>query len=174
MEISVSYQTLSFFISILTGGIIGVVYDAFRIIRIVKTPSDIRAFFEDILFWIICFFITFYLLIKVSAGSVRWFLILGELLGFVIYYHTLGALIYKESKIIINFSKRVVKAILKVVLWPFIKIFVFFEKIFKKLFKFLKKHYIIFISKRKNKGNKKIRRAKNGKKNKEKKKKHIG
>ena len=74
------------------GAVFGAVYDLFRIFRIaVPLPAGVIVA-EDVIYFAFCGFMSFFLAMTVNFGQVRFFILLGELLGFLLYYLTLGVL----------------------------------------------------------------------------------
>lgn len=85
------------------GAVFGAVYDLFRIFRIaVPLPAGVIVA-EDVIYFAFCGFMSFFLAMTVNFGQVRFFILLGELLGFLLYYLTLGVLVMKCAQQIIAF-----------------------------------------------------------------------
>lgn len=95
MYISLTQQIQVFFGAILLGACFGVLYDLFRIIRLVFLKSFTAVFFEDVLFWIAVTIVTFFFTILFNNGELRLSLVILEVVGFLIYYFTLGRLVFK-------------------------------------------------------------------------------
>lgn len=116
-------QTVLFLESILLGMVLSVIFDVFRIIRIgIPLPSPVIVA-EDILYFLICAVVTYFFMLKTTYGQVRGFIIIGEIIGFIIYYFTVGRLVISVSKIIIETVKRIFKLIFKILFYPFVMIF---------------------------------------------------
>lgn len=108
-------QAYLFLVFSLTGVIIGILFDFFRILRIsIKTPNIIT-YIQDILFWILTGIIVLYSIWYFNNGELRIFVLLGLILGVLIYITTLSSIIVKI----------------------FTKVLVFFINIFKVPFKIL-------------------------------------
>ena len=108
-------QAYLFLVFSLTGVIIGILFDFFRILRIsIKTPNIIT-YIQDILFWILTGIIVLYSIWYFNNGELRIFVLLGLILGVLIYITTLSNIIVKI----------------------FTKVLVFFINIFKVPFKIL-------------------------------------
>lgn len=119
MYMTVAPQTWDFLLACLLGAFLGVCYDLFRILRVAIPPSKTSAFLQDILFALIALVTTFLFLQSVTDGALRFFVIVGEFLGFLLYHFTLGVLVIKAATAII----KVVKRVLHIILLPFVKIF---------------------------------------------------
>ena len=80
-----SSQGAVFLYSILTGAAMCMCYDVIRLIkRGFKIPYAV-VFLLDILFSIFAAFVTFCFMLVFSCGVVRWFIIAGEIIGFVLF-----------------------------------------------------------------------------------------
>ncbi len=122
-EFSSFGDTKYFVFSLMLGVFLGVVYDVFRLVRIVLPKNNTVIFFEDIIF---CLFATFsFLLLAFNFGSgrIRGFAAAGTVVGFSLYYSTLGKLVYKANERIISFIKRIIKCLLKAIKKPFVLAF---------------------------------------------------
>lgn len=122
MEITVAQQTWEFLLAILLGAALGVCYDIFRIVRIAVVNPPALVIFEDIIYALVCASATLCYLISISDGRLRIFVLIGEVLGFVLYYCTLGVLVLKISKGIIGFIKAVIGWIWRVLCLPVIRL----------------------------------------------------
>ena len=118
MGISVAEQTAVFLWSLLFGFFLGIFYDIFRIIRIAFSLGRVIILVQDILFWSVCGILTFMFFFFAQSGEVRIYIIIGELLGAVAYYFTLGVIVIKSSRVIINFAKRVIYRTLFIITTP--------------------------------------------------------
>lgn len=96
----------------------GVLYDVFRVCRIAVPTRRGIVFVQDMLFFLLCAIATFLFLLTSTDGVVRVFLMVGEALGWIIYYFTLGQLVMKVSKTIIAAIKAVLRFLLRYLLYP--------------------------------------------------------
>lgn len=85
---TVSEQLNLFFICILFGIPLGLLYDVFRILRIILPHNALATAAEDVLFFII--YSVFIMLFTYTAArsEFRMYFIFGNLAGFFIYYFT--------------------------------------------------------------------------------------
>lgn len=133
---------------IIVGGIIGLLFDVFRILRRCFKTSDIITYIHDILFLLTSGLILLFSIFIINNGEIRGFMFLGITIGLIIYLLVL-------SKHIINISTKFLLFIKKIILRPIRKIFNIIKKIVvkikniivKKLYKKIK----IRIKERKNK-----------------------
>lgn len=105
-EISLADQTLTFLLSLLGGVVLCLLYDLFRIFRLSRNTSSLGLFFEDIFYCVLCGFLTFCFFIVRCSGEIRGYVLLGELLGFLICRCTLSALLLCAAKYVYRFFKR--------------------------------------------------------------------
>lgn len=81
--------------SILTGFGFAYVYDNIRLLRHLWKHKRWLVDIEDVLYWIICFFVSFYLLYYGNDGVIRFFAVLGAAIGMYLYSRTIGRLYVK-------------------------------------------------------------------------------
>ena len=114
---------------ILTGIVIGVLFDIFRIIRrSFKTP-DFLTYIEDILFWLLTGIILLFTIFTFNNGEIRLYIFVSLLFGLTIYLLTLSKLFIKINVKIIGIIKKIVCYPIKLI-YNFIKRFIFRPIIF--------------------------------------------
>lgn len=133
-------QGYLFFIFILNGTLIGILFDFFRILRRSFKTSDIVTYIEDILFWILTGISILYFIFVFNNGEIRLFMFLGIAVGITLYMLIFSSFFIKINVTIILFFKKIIIKILKIILIPF----KFIKKIFFKPISF------VFINIRKN------------------------
>ena len=142
---------ISFFVSLLPGIFIAICYDVFRIIRIgdhannsdlgkryakimpkraisfafisryITFHKRIFNFLEDIIFWLIATCIEILFIFYTYQGEIRIYSITLAVLGFLLYYHSLGALVLHFAKHIYLFMRFMREWVLFIVLYPLVK-----------------------------------------------------
>ncbi|MDE7276101.1 MAG: spore cortex biosynthesis protein YabQ [Lachnospiraceae bacterium] len=128
-------QEVTFFLhSIVMGIVITFAYDWFLILRKLIRHNLFWLSFEDFLFWAACGLGVFYMLYRENNGVLRWFTVLGAMLGMFFYklviskpfIHIMSTCIYK----IMWFLFRIIQIIVKPLKWLFsvIKRFAIFLK----------------------------------------------
>lgn len=92
---TVSEQCTLFLLSVILGLGIGVFYDVFRTLRIVFPPAAKKkaVFAEDMLFMIASGAAVFLYAAVLCRGQVRFFCVIGTVLGFFLYIVTVGSII---------------------------------------------------------------------------------
>lgn len=89
---SISEECILFLLSTVMGAGLGILYDIFRIIRIIFPFASKKSavFVEDILFMLISGAAVFLYAAVMCRGQVRFFCILGTFLGFLLYITAVG------------------------------------------------------------------------------------
>ena len=88
-------QAYLFLVFSLTGVIIGILFDFFRILRRTIKTSNIITYIEDVLFWILTGLLILYNIWYFNNGEIRIFMFLGIILGVLIYMSTLSKIVIK-------------------------------------------------------------------------------
>ena len=115
-------QAFLFLVFTLTGVIIGVLFDFFRILRRTIKTSNIITYIEDVLFWILTGLLVLYNIWYFNNGEIRLYMFLGIILGVLIYMSTL-------SNILIKIFSKILQIIIKILELPFKTITSIFRKI---------------------------------------------
>ena len=103
-------QGYIFLVFALDGVLIGILFDFFRILRKIFCAGDFVTYAQDICFWVLSGIIFLYSMCKFCDGELRFFMVLGVLLGASIYILTLSRIIFRPiSSLCINVRKKVVK-----------------------------------------------------------------
>ncbi len=137
-----SVQTEIFLLSLGFGFLLGIFYDIFRTLRLVISRSAGFTVFMDILYFVLCAFLVFFFNLVLDEGKIRLYVLLGDLLGWLIYYFSLGEISVRLSNSIILSVRKFFYVVSK----PFLrfgnrlkrknkKCVCFFKKIIKKLIK---------------------------------------
>ena len=146
-------QELTFFAhSICMGVVITFVYDWILILRKLIKHKIFWISLEDFFFWIACGLGVFYMLYKEYNGVLRWFTVLGAMIGMIFYkcliskffVHIMSTCIYK----IMWFLFRIIQIVLKPLKWlvsKAAKFLNFLKKKIKKYEKFIKNKLTVCI-----------------------------
>ncbi len=89
-EINNTEQILAFLYSLCLGIIFCLFYDVFRAFRFAVKLNDFYIFLQDIFYFISIAFVTFLFLLAVTNGEIRFFVIFGISLGFLVCYFTVS------------------------------------------------------------------------------------
>ena len=160
-------QIHSFFIFILLGMLISIIFDIFRILRKTFKTLDIITYIEDTIFWIITVLIIIFFIFYFNNGELRLYLFISMLIGIIIYMLFISKYFISVNVFIINFIKKLINKILHIFLKP-IKLFYYiikkvifrpisficinFNKIFTNIFRKFKKIKILNKKLDKNEG----------------------
>ena len=98
----ITNQFLLFLIYLISGILIGIVFDFFRSLRKSIKTSNLFTYIEDILFWTITSFIIILTILKYNYGELRLYIFLGIGAGLMVYLLTLSKLLIKLNVAIMN------------------------------------------------------------------------
>lgn len=90
MWLTLSEQTAYFLWSIVLGAFAAALYDIVRALRTLLRAGKVHVILSDVLFFVLCGILTSLFALPFNKGSVRVFIIFGELIGFLCYRLTLG------------------------------------------------------------------------------------
>lgn len=115
-------QLLSLSLFIITGIVIGILFDIFRVLRKCFKTADFITYLQDIVFWFLAGMITLFSIFKFNQGEIRIYVFLGIFIGILLYAITL-------SKIVVKFLATILQTIKKLILIPLQFIYNTFQKI---------------------------------------------
>lgn len=116
--LSTSNQAYVFLSTMYAGFIIGFLYDCCRIIRKMIRAGAFVTGILDLLFWSVIGTLSFLVVFYVNDGDVRFFTIIGFVIGWVLYVLTLSPFIMKGLNWIYQTLARVINWLVKIFLWP--------------------------------------------------------
>lgn len=118
MNNSIILQLHSLFVFAISGIIIGIFFDIFRILRkSFKTP-DFITYIEDIIFWIVTGMFILFVLFTFENGQIRAYNVIGLIIGVILYIFFISKHFIKYSVIIITFLKNITYKTIKVIVYP--------------------------------------------------------
>ena len=117
----------------ITGLLIGFLFDFFRIQRKVIKTNDFITYVQDILFWIMSGIIVIISMVKFTDGGIRSYMILGIIVGIVLYFVFISKYIMAVSLNIVRFFSK----ILSFLVYPLKKIHEIIKKDWKKKYNML-------------------------------------
>ena len=115
-------QLLSLSLFIITGIVIGILFDIFRVLRKCFKTADFITYLQDIVFWFLAGMITLFSIFKFNQGEIRIYVFLGIFIGILLYAITL-------SKIVVKFLASILQTMKKLILIPLQFIYNIFQKI---------------------------------------------
>lgn len=119
MVLDIWTQIEYFMSTIIAGFIVGIMFDIYRVFRGINPPNKIIAAISDILFWILQSLIVFVFLIVTNNGDLRYYTIIGILIGLIFYFKIMSRLIQVILIRIIMFASKIFSIIKNIVLIPF-------------------------------------------------------
>ena len=99
-------QSMVFGCSCILGVALGILYDVFRIIRVVINPKNITVFVQDVIYFLTSGVITFLFVLAFNFGELRFYILIWESAGWTLYHVTLGYIIYKNFRKIVAIIKN--------------------------------------------------------------------
>lgn len=136
-------QGVLFLETAILGVAIAFFFDLTRVLRKVFVHKNYAVQIEDALFWIVASFGVLYFILNYAYGQIRFFYLIGILLGMILYFNTL-------SPFIINILTRLFKVIIKIFIYILNCIYKLFYPLVvlsKRGYFFLK--YFLLVSKNK-------------------------
>lgn len=118
MENSLLHQCGIFAYCIFFGVITAIIFDTFRVLRRIVKTGVMITFLEDMLFWIIVAILFFALSLKISNGEIRFFMLIGVILGATAYFLTISSFIIQIAVKIVNVLKRIGAIFINVIVFP--------------------------------------------------------
>lgn len=118
MSAFVINQTYVFFIFILCGIFIALIFDVFRILRkSFKTP-DIITYIEDVVFWLLTCIILAYAIFRYNNGEIRAYIFIGLIIGLIIYLLLISKYVIKTCVAIISTTKSFIRNTMRFLSYP--------------------------------------------------------
>ena len=94
---------------------------------------------EDILYFLLCALLHFAFVLKDNRGQLRGYILVGELLGWVCWHLSAGAVLVEAGSRLLGIVQRVVAGILRVLLFPLYCLYRLMRRISAALSKVLEK-----------------------------------
>lgn len=129
MNNTIILQLYYFLIYMLSGAMIGILFDFFRILRKSFNTPDFITYIEDILFCILTGIILLFVLFNFSNGQIRIYNIFAILLGSAFYMILISKYFIKINVKIIVTIKNIVIKIINILLIPLKILFTLFRKL---------------------------------------------
>lgn len=128
METSVQTQLFIFISGIISGGILGATYDAFRLQRHLFRMSKTAVAMQDILYWLLAAFFVLRVMLATNNGVVRAFELASIAIGGLLYLKfcstSCSRILLKSMQLI----HKLANLIIVIVAFPFLLIIKIFHK----------------------------------------------
>lgn len=119
-------QALIFIVFTFTGILLGILFDFFRVFRRTFNTIDFITYLEDILYWILAGIIVLYNIWFFNNGEIRFFMIIGIIMGAIIYSLLFSPILIKIETMILTKLKNIIMFFYKIIIIPKEKIIKFF------------------------------------------------
>lgn len=119
-------QTLIFIVFTFTGILLGIIFDFFRVFRRTFNTIDFITYLEDILYWILAGIIVLYNIWFFNNGEIRFFMIIGIVMGAIIYSLLFSPILIKIETMLLTKLKNIIMFFYKIIIIPIEKIIKFF------------------------------------------------
>lgn len=124
MNQAISVELQFFLVSVLSGGILLLVYDILRILRRLMKHDSFFVALEDLIYWVGASLFIFAMMYKENDGIIRGFSILGMLIGMVLYHYII-------DDILVNLIVKLIKTLISPFVFVINKIKGFLKLIWK-------------------------------------------
>lgn len=119
-------QALIFIVFTFTGILLGIIFDFFRVFRRTFNTIDFITYLEDILYWILAGIIVLYNIWFFNNGEIRFFMIIGIVMGAIIYSLLFSPILIKIETMLLTKLKNIIMFFYKIIIIPIEKIIKFF------------------------------------------------
>ena len=119
-------QALIFIVFTFTGILLGILFDFFRVFRRTFNTIDFITYLEDILYWILAGIIVLYNIWFFNNGEIRFFMIIGIVMGAIIYSLLFSPILIKIETMLLTKLKNIIMFFYKIIIIPIEKIIKFF------------------------------------------------
>jgi len=122
-------QTRLFLFSLGFGFALGILYDLFRVLRLLTDKNGrVALLTQDILYALCCTGLSFFFFLALGDGTVRLYLLGGEILGWLVYYLSFGTVALRLSEWLVRWLRRFAAFLLRIFTAPFLWILRMLEK----------------------------------------------
>lgn len=130
MEIDFYTQTNAFLYSFLLGVGLGAIYGLFKVVRVTFLSGKISVIICDVIYMLIVCLSLFFYSLAMLYGFIRFYVIAGVLVGFILYRMTIGRLLFRVYEPFVAFAKKILRKITT-------KFKIYSKKLLKILYKIL-------------------------------------
>lgn len=110
-------------VSVMGGMLLGFMWDIYRLIRHFIKLGSVGTAIGDVVYWIISIYIGVQLIFDLSYGNVRFFILMGFVLGALLYFYGISKYILKIFIFMVNTILKLIKKLINLLIRPFKFIF---------------------------------------------------
>jgi len=111
--LSINSELNVFLLVVCVGFFLGVIYDLIRIARRVYKHGSLAINIEDLIFWVFTIFILFEFLRYNNSGEFRGFILIGCVIGSILYFSLLSNILFKMGVIFLKYINYLVNKLFK-------------------------------------------------------------
>lgn len=116
-------QTVLFLTACALGAILGVAWDVFRIARLAAKPGKLALAVQDIVYVCLWAVALFWFATEAAGGQLRAFHVAGTALGWILYYFTLGRIVYAAAGAILRVIRKILHTLSRLFILPLRRLF---------------------------------------------------
>ena len=109
MQFTLSQQMICLWWAFVCGLILGLIYDVLKVIRLCVFTGKTAVFICDIVFMILSAFVSVAFSIGFARGNTRYFIIFGELMGFIVLHFTFGRVMVSFFCLLFRKGRRIIQ-----------------------------------------------------------------
>lgn len=118
MILPVNIQIYYFLSTVIAGIAVGIMFDTYRIIVGINSPSRILTAIADILFWIFCAMVIFIFFLNTNNGDLRYYTFIGLILGIFFYFKLASKRFIISLRGIIHFILKLFRIMAILIIYP--------------------------------------------------------
>jgi len=120
--VELTSQIVTFAITVVTGMVLGMLFDCYRVMRGAFALTKVITWFTDLLYWLIATTVVFVALLASNWGELRFYVFIGIISGLGVYYNFLSRhairLLYIIVRLIIRIAGMLRRIFITAVLKP--------------------------------------------------------
>lgn len=105
-------------VSIMGGMLLGFIWDIYRLIRHYVKLNNMGTAIGDIVYWILSIYIGVLLIFDLSYGNIRFFILMGFLVGALLYFYGISRYILKVFIFVVDSILKIIKNIIDMLIKP--------------------------------------------------------
>lgn len=112
---SLESQFYAFIVTVLIGLIMGICYDFYRVIKGIIRPRKFFVYMGDLLFWVVSTLIVFFMLLIGNWGELRFYVIVGALVGALLYFKLLSHSVVDVLVNVFSFIRKTINLVFRAI-----------------------------------------------------------